>query len=139
MNLEIEDLVKSHVAQELDGMDLKGIIVAEVRCMVREGVGKKIVSQISATANSIIEEEVIAALGAAVRTDDGWGKKEAYRSFEDLFRATLKKAMEQKYEIQKLIATKVTERVNSLMKQDYNAVIEKMVDEISKSRLVPKS
>lgn len=136
MDLNIEGLVSKQVRLELEGMDLPGIIESEVRQCIASGVGKEIVASVSAVAKHMIAEEVRKALDGEVKTDDGWGKKNAYPNFEQLFRQKFKAAMDDTYEVKRVIEKQVAERVQSLIKQDYNKVIEKIVDEISKTRLV---
>ena len=138
MELNIETLVETQVKQEMEEMDLKGIIEAEVRHSISNGVGKEIVSSVNAVAKHMIAEEVRKALDGEVKTDDGWGQRVVYKSFEELFRSTLKKNMDEKYEVKKEIERLVKQRVESLIKQDYNRILEKIVDDITASKLVKK-
>jgi hypothetical protein len=136
MTPTIEQLVQTQVRVELEQMDLKDIIVTEVRRAISEGVAKDIVEKISSVSESLITDEIQKVLAGEVKTNDGWGKKETYPSFEDLFKSKLGDKLKDRYEVGKIIDKKVNERVASLFNQDYNKVIEKIVDEISKTRLV---
>lgn len=138
MELNIETLVEAQVKRELEETDIKGVIEATVRDSIRNGVGKEIISGVNAVAKHMIAEEVRKALDGEVRTDDGWGKRNVYTSFEELFRATFKKAIDDKYEVKKEIERLVKQRVESLIKQDYNRILEKIVDDITASKLVKK-
>lgn len=81
------------------------------------------------------------ALGqvASIESPSGdWGKREVYPSFEELFRKKFREEMNNKYEVKREIEKQVAQRVQSLVKQDYNKVIEKIVDQLSGTKLVQK-
>lgn len=136
MQMNIEALVESQVTRELREMNLREIIAAEVREMISTDVGKEIVQSVKDVAKDMIAEEVRKTLDGEIRTDDGWGHKNSYPSFEVLFKNAFKEAMDKKYEVKKEIEHQVKMRVDSLIKQDYNRVLEKITDEITKSKLV---
>ena len=136
MDLNIESLVEAQVKRELENMDLREIVENEVRRVVSNGIGKEIVSKVSLLADQMIAEECRKELDGEVETDDGWGHRKTYSSFEELFRETFKNRMNSSYDVKREIEKLVKERVESLIKQDYNKVLEKIVDELSKSKLV---
>lgn len=138
MELNIESLVETQVKRELEEMDLRGIVESEVRSAISKGIGKEIVSNVAAAAKDMMAEEVRKAIDGEITTDDGWGHRKTYASFEELFKQTFKSQMDAKYEVKREIERLVKERVESLIRQDYNRVLEKITDEISKSRLVKK-
>jgi len=138
MDLNIESIIEKQVVMEISGHNIEEIVKNEIRKIIASGVGKEIIASVNSVAKHMIAEEVRKALDGEVKTDDGWGKRESYPSFEELFRKTFKREMESKYEVKKEIEQQVSVRVKSLVQQDYNKVIEKIVDEISKTRLVKK-
>lgn len=138
MEMDIKKIVEQQVEKEVQDFNFKEIIQAEVRNIIKNGVGKEIIESVSLVAKHMIAEEVRIALDGEVTTDDGWGKKVTYPSFEGLFRAKFRKEMEEKYEVKKEIERQVAQRVASLIKQDYTKVIEKIVDELSGTKLVKK-
>lgn len=139
MELNIETLVEAQVKRELEELGLKFIVENEVRSTISKGIGKEIVSNVAAVANQMIAEEVRKALDGEVATDDGWGHRKTYSSFEELFRETFKAKMNSTYDVKKEIEQLVKERVDSLVRQNYNRVLEKITDEITKSKLVKNS
>lgn len=138
MELDITSIIEKQVKQEIADIDMGYIIKSQIRDIIANGVGKEIVATIAATAKDMIAEEVRKALDGEVKTDDGWGKHQSYPSFEGLFKTTFRKAMEEKYEVKREIEKQVAARVQSLVKQDYNKVIEKIVNEISGTKLCEK-
>ncbi len=138
MELNIESIVEKQVNREIQDIDIEGIIKSQIRDIIANGVGKEIVASVAAVSKHMIAEEVRMALDGEVKTDDGWGKRAVYPSFEELFRTTFRKDMEAKYEVKREIEKQVAARVQSLVKQDYNKVIEKIVNELSGTKLVQK-
>lgn len=134
--MNIESLVETQVKRELEDLDLKSIVESEVRSVISKGIGKEIVSNVAAVANQMIAEEVRKALDGEVSTDDGWGHRKTYSSFEELFRETFKAQMNSTYDVKREIERLVKERVEALIRRDYNRVLEKITDEITKSKLV---
>lgn len=88
-------------------------VTTELQYALRESVKKMI--------NENIEKEVVAALSAEVVIDDGWGKKTRYESFFDLYRQTLKKALDS-YNIKSEAQRVVTTQVTTLLSQHLNTL-----------------
>lgn len=138
MNLDIETLVKQQVTHEFESLDLRGLVEDVVRAEIQQSVAMSIVQDTRDLAQSMIREEIRRFLDGNVETDDGWGKKASYDSFEDLFRATFKKSMSDQFKVKREIDQQVKARVDSLVKQDFSKVIEKIVDELTCSKLLKK-
>ena len=138
MELNLQQIIENQVKCELEEMDLRAIIENEVRKNISKGAGKEIVETISSVSQDMISEEISKVFDGEVNTDDGWGKKESYPSFADLFKKTLKREMDNTYRVKNEIEKQVKTRVASLIKQDYAKVVTKIVDEISQTTLKKK-
>ena len=133
--MDMESVVEKYVEKSLQEMDIESIITEKVRQMISEGSGKIIVARVSDAANEMMDKEIRRMIDSGVHTDNGWGDRKTYESFEDLFRDKFKSAITDNYKTQGKIARLVKERVDSLMQQDLDKAIEKVVDAITKSKL----
>lgn len=138
MDVNLEGMIRLAVDKELENSDIPYIVQVQLQKFVSGKIEEQVGEQIKSTVKIFIEDEIHKALSCEVITDDGWGKKTTHKSFEDLFRASFKKAMDDKYEVKKMIENLVHQRVNSLIKQEYDKALEKITDEITKSRIVKK-
>ena len=90
MEMNIEKLVEAQVRRELECMDFRSIIDAQIRDEVRSIFKSTVMPKCKEVANGMIEAEISACLDGEVFTDDGWGKKETHGSFESMFKKTSK-------------------------------------------------
>lgn len=139
MEMNIESIVEKQVVIELGQMDLTGIVESEVRKFIVSCVSKGTLSSVNDIAKNMITEEIKKCLEDKITTDDGWGKRETYDSFQALFSKTFKRKMDESYEVKKEIEKQVSARVQSLINQEYTRIIAKIVDGISGTVLVKKS
>ncbi|MFA5387728.1 MAG: hypothetical protein WC322_05100 [Candidatus Paceibacterota bacterium] len=135
MEMNIESLVIKQVQAELEEMDLKGLIESVLANEISRIAKKELIDQVRDAATKLVSEQIRVILDGPINTDDGWGVRENYPSFEDLFKKHLAKAMNEKWEVKREIEKQVSSRIDSLIKQDYQKVIGKIVDEISKTRI----
>jgi hypothetical protein len=123
MEINIESLVK----ERIEDMDLDD--------MVREAINGLITKQVKDEIVKVVQRECLRMVETEVKTNDGWGKKETFESFEILFKKTITEKLKGGWEAEKIIAKKVAERVDSIMKDQYAAVVEKIVNELTGSYL----
>jgi hypothetical protein len=131
MEINIESLVK----ERIEDMDLD--------FMVKEIIGSLITKDVRETINRAVKEECLVmirerianALDGPVSTDDGWGKKEEYPTFADLFKREMSARMKDSYDVRREIGKQVEARVRSIMENQYKEVIEKIVNELTGSYL----
>ena len=131
MEINIESLVK----ERIENMDLDFV--------VKEIIGSLITKDVRETINKVVKEECLAMireriaviLNGPVKTDDGWGKREEYPSFADLFKKEIAARMNDSYDVNREIAKQVESRVKSIMDNQYKEVIEKIVNELTGSYL----
>jgi hypothetical protein len=64
--------------------------------------------------------------------DDGWGRKETYPRFEDLFKQTFQKKMNDSWDAKREIERQVTAKVDALVKGEMTAVVAKIADALIK-------
>jgi membrane peptidoglycan carboxypeptidase len=129
------EFIEKVIQRELDEMDLQGMAREAIRDEVRRNITSVAKDLVSVEIKGIIVAEVTRFLAEPIEVNDGWGKKEVWDSFEQMFRQEFRKQMDQKYEVKREIDKQVAARVKSLMDQKYQEVITKIVDSISATRL----
>lgn len=140
MELGIEDIVRQHIRNEIEDADVPSIIRDEVRTILRETAGKEIASLVTSEAKAWVDEAIRDVLDGEVVINDGWGKVTTYANFEDLVKKTFKEEITGTYKMSSAIDRLAKERVAALMANERNAVVEKVVDELTHSKLVkPKA
>lgn len=112
--IEIQDIVRN---------EIKSLISNDVRNAIRDSVRKEV--------DEIIHEEIKTVLKKPIQTDDGWGKKVSYPSFEELFKAEFAIRMENNWDMKKAIDSAVKERVSLIMNQNMEEIIKKFVDMVT--------
>lgn len=138
MEIDFESVVERLVSAELREVDIGYMVREVVSSFITSEVRKQISVVVSEQAESLVAAQLSALLDGEVTTDDGWGKRKHYESFDALFKETLHNNLNNSYEVKKTIDKQVSSRVDALIKQDLNAVVEKIVDELTKSKLVKK-
>ena len=82
-----------------------------------------------------IDESIDGVLKGEINTDDGWGKKEHYDSFEDMFKQRFNKHLNDTWEIKRVIKDTVEERLNDLFKKKAKEVTSKIQDMVLEEML----
>ena len=124
MDINIEKLIQ----ERIENMDLTGMARDEIRDFIRRDTANQLKKIIEEEVRGIIKEEIAKVMAGEVKTDDGWGKKESYPCFEDLFKLTFRKKMDESWEAKKEIGQQVNARVDALMRNEMKDVVQKIVD-----------
>jgi hypothetical protein len=131
MEVNIESLLR----EKLEEMDLNHMVRNEINSLISESVKEEIKKVVQRECLRMVEAEIVKYMEGEVRTDNGWGKKETYKTFNDLFKKVLAEKLEGQWDAQRIIANAVKERVDAIMVKQYKEVIEKIVNELTGSYL----
>lgn len=116
----MEDL-KSYIESQLLEIDVKDLIIKEIKVIVREKIKEDVYSSLFSVvkkeADDMMKKELELALKNEVVTNDGWGKVTKYPSFEDLFRQTFHAKLNADWEMKRTIEKTVKEKVDALYKE----------------------
>ena len=134
MEINIEALVKERIGD----MELDFVVKEIIGGLITKDVKASISAIVKAECQKMIADEIREVLNGPVKTDDGWGKKEEYPSFMDLFKKEMAARMKDSYDVRREIGKQVEARVKSIMDNQYKEVIEKIVNELTGSYLVKK-
>lgn len=132
MELTVERLVR----ERIDQMDIEYYVRESVRALVSDQVKAAIKPILDQELKIIIQNEIEIIFTTEVTTDDGWGNRVTYSTFEALFKAEFQKKLNDTYQVKRTIEGLVKDRVTALINQEYSTVVETIVDTITKSKLV---
>ena len=138
MEMNIENIVIRQVQSELSSIDLKDIVEGCLRQIATETIKKLAERIIDEKATEIISQEIDKQMAGEIVINDGWSKVTRFDNFEAMFRSKMKERMESQYKVQDLVRKKVSERLDMLITQEWSKVVERIVDEITHSKLVEK-
>ena len=113
-------------------IDIKAIVIGIVRDQAKSEVFATIKRLTEQEISTIIKKEIEIALSQSLETDDGWGKREKYDSFEDMFRKVFAEKLAASYEVKKTIKKMVEDKVGKLYEQNKQEAIKKVVTELTK-------
>jgi len=126
-SLTIEEMIKDRI----DEMDLSKMVRDEIRSMIHPMVTGEIFDQARKKVDQIVAQEIDTQMRKGVKTDDGWGNRKEYKSFEDLFRATFRERMDKSWDVQREIKRWTEEKVDQMVKSNKDALIRKLLDSMS--------
>jgi hypothetical protein len=125
MNLTIEDLIK----EQIQNIDINGLVKDEVRRLVSDDIKRELVKITKDQITKIIETEIDICMSKGVQTDDGWGKKNTYPSFEDMFKKTFAERLNASYDMKSTIERHIKDKVDLMVK----AETKQLVDALTKT------
>lgn len=128
MEINIENLVKAQIEE----MDLREMVKDVITGMIAKVVRDEIFPQTKERIGKIINAEVEAYMTRPVQTNDGWGERKDYASFEDLFKGEFAKRMKDSWQIQKQVESWCNNRVNELFRSKQKEIGDKIVTEMDK-------
>ena len=138
MEMNIENIVIRQVQSELSSIGLKDIVEDCLRQIATETIKKLAERIIDEKATEIISQEIDKQMAGEIVINDGWSKVTRFDNFEAMFRSKMKEKMEAQYKVQDLVRKKVSERLDMLITKEWSKVVERIVDEITHSKLVKK-
>lgn len=133
----MKDILKENVNSYLEQVNFNEVLKETIREIVRERIGNELQYSAEKYVNELVKEEIENILKEPVKIDDGWGHKQNYSSFEDLFKDVFKAKINTTWEMQRTIETVIKDRVEEFMKAKAKEVTEKavglVIDELGKS------
>lgn len=112
--INLEDYIK----EQLNEIDVAEIVRQEVKNEINSTIKRELKKWTEEKVNGLIETEIEIALDKKVHTDDGWGNKKTYDSFEHLFKTVFQEKLNSSYEIKNLISRHVKDSVDKLYQKE---------------------
>jgi dihydroneopterin aldolase len=124
--MTIEDLIKGQIEQ----LDIKELVQSEIRRLVSDDVKREISKATKEEVQRIIKVEVEIQMSKGIKTDDGWGKKENFNSFEDMFKKHFSELLNSKYEIQRVVKDHITTETKKLVESKTKEIVKALSDSL---------
>jgi hypothetical protein len=118
------------VAQKIEEIDVNEMVSAIIKNLISDNVKREIDRQVKEKVSNLITVEFDIQMKKPIVTNDGWGKKETYASFEELFKKHFRASMDSTWEVQKTIERLVKERVDTMVREYSKQICEKAANEI---------
>ncbi|MGE5052034.1 MAG: hypothetical protein ACM3KI_11070 [Bacillota bacterium] len=125
--MTIEDLIKDQIEQ----LDIKQLVQNEIRKLISDDVKREITKSTKDEVQRIIRCEVDIVMSKGVKTDDGWGRKEEFKSFEEMFKTYFSKQLNEKYEIQRIVKDHITQETKKLVENKTTEIAAALLKSIS--------
>lgn len=126
--------LEMEIKEKLKDIDLVGIVREEIAIIVGKESSGFIKQYIKEKCNNLVDKNIEVILSEGIETDDGWGEKKKFLSFNDLFKQELKKRMKDSYEFNRVVERKVSEKITALMNKEYTAVVDKIISALIDSK-----
>jgi len=126
--MNLEEILKN----QIENLDIESLVRYEVQNLVSSTISTEISKITKEELSKIIKSEIAVSMSRGVKTDDGWGKKEEFESFEQLFKTYFTNALNDKYEIQKIIRDYVRTEVTKLVEDKTKDITKALSDSLSK-------
>lgn len=126
---------KKFINQFLSDDEIKDIIDDKIRSIITQEVNHEVRQLIRTSIDNIIESEVagmtINILSGPVTIDNGWGNKQMYNSFDDMFKGELRsKITDRNIEMQ--VGKIMREKIDALTKDKMQVVADMLLKELNK-------
>lgn len=120
----IEKIIRENIESRLVDFDYSTVISDFVSEIARD----KINSIVNIKINEIIDNEIKNILAGEIDTDNGWGDRKHYNSFEDLFKLTFNEKLNSTWEIKRVIEKTIQDHVDKLIKNKTKELTTKIQD-----------
>lgn len=128
MSVDINEYIK----EQLESIDVQQIVREEIRSVLKEeatyNLSNKIRSLADAEISEIIKVEINKAFQGAVNTDDGWGDKKHFDTFEDLFKSKFQTKLNSDWEVKRTIERTIENKVSEYIKAQAETVTKKVAE-----------
>ena len=126
--MDLEKIIEERIKE----MDIANMVKEVISKMVSDDIIRTLKRITETEISNIVKTEIEIVLAKPIETDDGWGKKEKYSSFEELFKQTFASKLSSVYDIQKIISSHTKHTIEALWEKNKSAAIEKITQEIKK-------
>lgn len=111
-SINIDQLIKERIEE----LDIERLARDVLRDMISRELFTEIRQVLRNKADELVEQEIADFLGRPVETNNGWGDRAQYESFEEMFRHVLHKHVGDSYSVKRKAEKYVQEVVSELMK-----------------------
>lgn len=120
-----------YLMQEIRNIDVSEIVRGEVYRQIGDEIKRQIAKAVRDGVDKIVLTEIEIVMSKPVETDDGWGKRAKYASFEELFKKEFREKLDNNWDMKRILEKAVKDRVEELFKKSYADVTKKITDEMT--------
>lgn len=117
-----------YIEQQVQEIDIAAMVRQEIREQIGSQFQREYKSAIRNGIDQIIRDEIEVCMREPIKTDDGWGNRTTYSSFEDLFKKEFRERLSKTYEVNRTIEKQVKEYVATLFNNEYKQVVDSIVN-----------
>ena len=114
----VQELIKTNIESQIKHYDFQYV--------VQDIVEREMKTKIHEITDEMIKEQVKIVLDSEINTDNGWGKREHWDSFEDMFKDKFLEKLNSDWEIKRVIENTVRDRLNVLFQSKTKELTEKI-------------
>ena len=118
--------------EQLKSIDIGEYVRSEIRKQISAEVKREIARAVRDQITSMIQTEIDIVLSNPVETNDGWGTKNRYGSFEELYKKELHAKITKSYDMKRAIEAQVKIHVERLYQSTRQEAIGKVVELMTK-------
>lgn len=116
----IEKIVRENIENQLEDFDFTYLFRDELRPLLQNKANKII--------DEKLKEEIENVLNKEIDTDNGWGKRKHWDSFEDMFKSKFNEKMNSDWDMKRTIEKTVENRIDELLKKKTKEITIKIQD-----------
>lgn len=124
----MRDLLKDSVEEYLERVDFNKIAKEVIRDLLKDKIYSYFDSKSDNVVNAMIVNEIKETLNKPVHIDNGWGRKEDYSSFEDMFKQIFAKQLNSTYQITSIIEKTIRNEIDNIVKTKSKELNGKITD-----------
>ena len=117
-----------YIEQQVQEIDIAAMVRREIREQIGSQFQREYKSAIRNGIDQIIRDEIEVCMREPINTNDGWGNRATYSSFEDLFKKEFREKLGKTYEVNRTIEKQVKEYVATLFNNEYKQVVDSIVN-----------
>ena len=117
--------------KQIQGVDLEEIVRQEIRNMISADTRAAIRDIVNKKIETMIVDEFETVISGKVETDDGFGDRQEFESFEELFKKTFRERLNKTYEVKRLLDNLMKDRIDRFLNDNRKDVVKKFVDEVT--------
>ena len=124
--------IEEYIQNQLEGIEIEHLVSDEIRRHITDDIKRQISKVVREHIDEIIKTEINIVMESPIQTNDGWGKKEKYSTFRDLFKKEFREKMNSSWDMKTLIQKIVQNKVNELFQNNFKEVAQKIADTLAK-------
>jgi len=135
--MDINKIVETHVKNELESISVNGVVHDIIKGMISSEIKSSISNIVKDELKTVISKQVKTVFeGESIVTDDGWGKREEYANFGEMFKREMRNKLNNHYEAKKIVQKTVKEMVDKIYSQESESFFSTFKDYLKEKQIL---